>query len=71
VENLGWTAPHFHENLNYPRTIRHRAHRPPSLERSGSPYWVLSEEFEPVSVFGGKQVSGSDQLAPFEKSGIA
>jgi hypothetical protein len=32
---------------------------------------VLSDELEPVSVFADEQVSGSDQLAPFEKSGVA
>lgn len=32
---------------------------------------VLSDKFEPVSFFADEQVSGGDQLAPFEKSGVS
>jgi hypothetical protein len=35
------------------------------------PVGVLSDKLEPVSVFADEQASGSDKLAPFEKSGVA
>jgi hypothetical protein len=41
------------------------------LQSGRSSQVVLSDKLEPVSVFADEQASGRNQLAPFEKSGVA